>query len=408
MLKRIFALSLLIVMLWSPSTYALTADQRRVFDAHIHFFNTENTACAVSVSTNLNGNDNIEKIFNYLTGKGLSVVQAAGMMGNMQLESSFIPTKVEGGTWGGKKWGGESDTVPPAVGPHGEPGYGIVQWTSPGRKAGLVTFAGNAGKPVSDLGVQLDYLWSELNGSYKAAVLDPIKASSDLATVTAIWQHKYEVGGGDAIRQQYARDIYAKLSGMAPSTGTTASADTSGSSCDTVSEPGQPTKFVEGFPIYSQYDPAWKDKPYSSSTIGESGCGPSAMAMIITALTGKTVTPVDTAAYAAAQNQYEAGSGSRWTIAPVLAEHWGLKANLIGADVAKITATLQAGGLVAAPGHGADPYTSHGHYIVIRGVTASGKFKVGDSGHSDTSDKEWDAAQLVSQMHGGGVYAITK
>lgn len=48
---------------------------------------------------------------------------------------------------------------------------------------------------------------------------------------------------------------------------------------------------------YLQTDPRWKNKDYSakgeSTTIGASGCGPTAAAMLIETLTGKTFTPVD-------------------------------------------------------------------------------------------------------------------
>ena len=49
---------------------------------------------------------------------------------------------------------------------------------------------------------------------------------------------------------------------------------------------------------YLQTDGRWRGKPYrvtgEKSTIGSAGCGPSCAAMVISTLTGKTVTPVDT------------------------------------------------------------------------------------------------------------------
>ena len=50
--------------------------------------------------------------------------------------------------------------------------------------------------------------------------------------------------------------------------------------------------------LYMQTDPKWKNLDYSTkeekTTIGESGCGPTCMAMVISTFTGKTVTPIDT------------------------------------------------------------------------------------------------------------------
>lgn len=78
-----------------------------------------------SAVTELVGEDNRQKIWNYLTARGLSSIQAAGVMGNLQSES--------GGTW--------SPTVNEFSQPFGEGGYGIAQWThDPGRRANLITY----------------------------------------------------------------------------------------------------------------------------------------------------------------------------------------------------------------------------------------------------------------------------
>lgn len=53
---------------------------------------------------------------------------------------------------------------------------------------------------------------------------------------------------------------------------------------------------------YLQTDPRWAATDYSTkgekTTIGESGCGPTCMAMVISTLTGKAVTPIDTCKWA--------------------------------------------------------------------------------------------------------------
>ena len=60
---------------------------------------------------------------------------------------------------------------------------------------------------------------------------------------------------------------------------------------------------------YLQKDARWKSKPYrvtgEQSTIGSAGCGPTCAAMVISTLTGKTVTPVDTCAWSI-QHGYKA------------------------------------------------------------------------------------------------------
>lgn len=177
------------------------------------------STCCASAATTLTGSDVTTQIWNFFISKGFSNIQAAGAMGNLEAESNFKPKLVEGGNWGGKKWGGESDTIPPSVGPQGQPGYGLVQWTSAGRKAGLQAAANTTGKPVYDLSVQLDFLWSELsNPPYKKAALEPLLAAQDLSSAVKAWQNHYEVGANFEPRMKAATKWLQNLGSGAPAT----------------------------------------------------------------------------------------------------------------------------------------------------------------------------------------------
>lgn len=357
--------------------------------------------CSAGGSTQLTGSDNAEKIWNFFTGKGLSAVQVAGIMGNLQQESSLDPEKLQGG----KRSQNPADA--------GSGGFGLMQWTPGSKIVGLLSQAGIT-SPVYELGTQLDLVWWHMNNTSPTGVKNFIAGflqKTSIEEATSDFEERMEGAGKPMMerRIQYAKDFYALYANSSPLS--SPEVGVSSGDCSDITGAGQETRYTsDGFMIYSQTDPAWKDTAYSSSTIGKSGCGPAAMAMIITALTGKKVTPVETAAYAAEKGLYVEGAGSSWNIGPVLAEHWGLKAVNIGVDAAKIEATLRVGGLVITAGQGAKPFTDGGHFLVIRGITAEGKYKVGDSGHSDTSDREWDVDQILASMNGrdGSVYAITK
>jgi len=178
--------------------------------------------CDTVGSTALNGSDNKAKIHNYLIGKGLTPTQAAGIMGNMEAESSFDPTLVEYGFPNSRgeistqgQPSSHDDVIPPSNS-NGQPGYGIVQWSG-GRKDGLQQLASSRSLKPSDLGVQLDYMWQELNGSYKYSVLDPIKASTSIEEATYIWLKHYEVPanipGNKPIRLGMAQSILQEFGG---------------------------------------------------------------------------------------------------------------------------------------------------------------------------------------------------
>jgi hypothetical protein len=291
----------------------------------------------------------------------------------------------------------------------GNIGWGIAQWTPGNRVFDIAKQLGITG-PIYELSTQLAMVMGEMKGTSPTGVqnmLSGLLTINDPRSAADYFEENFEAaknGGNLPKREDFAQEIYDTYGGSA---GTVTAAPSSGGSCN-VSGPGQDTQFIDGFIVYSQYDPQWANDPYSTSTIGESGCGPTAMAMIITNLSGKQITPDVTAAYAASQGLYEPGVGSSWSIGKVLAEHWGLKATFIGSDMSKINAALQAGSLVITSGQGALPFTSGGHFIVIRGVTADGKWKVGDSAHTDTNTQSWDPQQLLSEMNSGSVYAISK
>lgn len=130
----------------------------------------------------LEGADNIEKIFNFFVGKGLTDFQAAGILGNMYEESGFEPQRAQGifnrlvpaDNWSEAKGGG----------------YGLVQWT-PGSK--MVDPVKTFGKDPNDLGVQLEFLWAQLQGEWPADWLASLNGQSAPALPN-------EKGAGDHLK----------------------------------------------------------------------------------------------------------------------------------------------------------------------------------------------------------------
>lgn len=354
-----------------------------------------------STNDTLVGNDNIEKAFNFFNGRdGLQNFQAAGIVGNLMQESGVNPKSNQAGG----------------------AGRGIAQWSEGGRWDDLIKWVADGNnfpdkqpRDPESLDGQLAFLWHELTTGYPDT-LAHLKASTTVEDAVNQFVGPIELSNGGrgggyenpgkpeiANRIKFARQVLDKYGG-----GATTNPTTGESTTECPSNSSGSSQFIDGFTVYNQCDPAWANKPYGSSTICPSGCGPSAMAMVVTALTGQRVTPPETAAYATEQGMYVEGAGSSWSIAPVLAQHYGLKASFVGANATKITEALRGGALVVASGHGPLPFTSGGHYIVIRAVTADGMWRIGDSGHRNTSSQDWDPASIVANMGDGSVYAISK
>lgn len=361
----------------------------------------DSNACVVSGTgtKTLVGNDNAEKIMRYLVGKELTIAQAAGIMGNIRKESNYQPNIEQGGAKVDDNY-----ILKDGV------GFGLVQWTSGGRQQGLVKYSESSSRSITDMSMQLDYIWQELSTGYKGA-LESLKKIDNPVEAAIDFEDKYEKSADSPevvrnIRGGYAQEAYDSFKDIVPDVNN--NEISGGISC---TGDGEASMFIDGFAIYNQNDPQWNNKSYGTSTIGEAGCGPSAMAMIITSLTGKTVTPVDTADYAYESGMYVDGQGSSHGIASKLASHWGLSAKGIdGAGVSEVEKILRDGGLIIAVADGNAPYTNFGHFIVIRAVNENGKWLVGDSngigGGMANSQKEWDPMDIL--VSGVNMWAITK
>jgi hypothetical protein len=175
---------------------------------------------------------------------------------------------------------------------------------------------------------------------------------------------------------------------------------------------------LDGFTVFNQFDPAWVNKPYSSSTVGESGCAPSSIAMIATTFGLKDINPAVVAKWAGGQEKqgdrdyYEPGAGSSWDLMIDGPAHYGLKSSSIGTDMQKAVQGIAAGGYIIVSGQGPKPFTTGGHILVLRAAVGSTddlaniKLYVGDSGHSDTSTKAYSVADLSGSIK--NMWLVTK
>jgi hypothetical protein len=139
-------------------------------------------------------NSNAAIIWRYLMNKINNPYGVAGLMGNLQAESGLNPKNLQNSC---EKKSGYTDQTYTLNVDNGtytnfatdKFGYGIAQWTSQGRKLGLMQFKGN--KSIGDLNMQLDYLWKELTTSYKV-VLNTLKTSQSIKEASDIVLTKFE------------------------------------------------------------------------------------------------------------------------------------------------------------------------------------------------------------------------
>lgn len=281
MFKRLFAI-VMVVMIVVPlcvnsSAAALSADgnvqglspaQAKLFKNKIYYFDAEVGAltCGGATLSTLSGSENEEKIFNYLTKtQNLTAVQAAGIMGNLSAESGFNPRRVQNT----KTPEGDRDDM--VIGK--DIGFGIAQWTSIDRQRKLHDAVIAAKTKDSDLRVQLDYLWTELNTVYKSDTLEPLRATNDVAQATVIVVINFErpaEKNSPALQRERINNAQGVLTKYGSSTASTSSVSDAVTVVDpcAASTEGAGGALVQGefsLPVakkwYEQH-PEWFTKPH--------------------------------------------------------------------------------------------------------------------------------------------------
>ncbi|MBF6301269.1 DUF4226 domain-containing protein [Nocardia amamiensis] len=135
-------------------------------------------------------NPQVADMYRYLVSHyGLTPAQAAGILGNIQVESGF-----------------RTDAFNPREG-----AIGLCQWLG-GRRRNLERFAATYGKPVTDWKVQIDFMMHELRSGESGAYAR-LRAAQTPAAAAAVFDQYYERSSGEARGQRmaYANAIAAAM-----------------------------------------------------------------------------------------------------------------------------------------------------------------------------------------------------
>lgn len=140
------------------------------------------------------GNTNAEIAFNYFVVYGFTHKQAAGIVGNLMVESTpKLNTSIK------------------AAG--SEQSYGIAQWNAAGgRYQELREFARDLGRDWTDLDIQLKFITYELE-TYPYLGLALLRSSTTIEEAVIAFETKYERPGipHRQSRINYAYDIYKRM-----------------------------------------------------------------------------------------------------------------------------------------------------------------------------------------------------
>lgn len=157
-------------------------------------------------------------IWDFFTAKGLNACAVAGIMGNLYAESALRSTNLQN-TY--EKKLRMTDTAYTQAVDNGSytnfvkdsAGYGLAQWTYWSRKQALLAYAQKVKKSIGDLGMQLEYLWQELQGY--PAVMKTLKAATSIqvASDCILTQFERPANQSDAVKTKragYGKKYYDK------------------------------------------------------------------------------------------------------------------------------------------------------------------------------------------------------
>lgn len=154
-------------------------------------------------------------------------------------------------------------------------------------------------------------------------------------------------------------------------------------------------EYIAGYIYFNQGDSAWNQNGYC---IAKAGCGPTSMAVVITSLTGKWVTPLDTAIWGY-QHGFYSREGSAHEMIPAMAAAYGIRCQGAGRDYQAIKKALKAGKPVVClmgPGY----FTRGGHFMVLVAIDNNDCVTVADVGSRARSAYKYRLADVIAQSKG--------
>ena len=150
-------------------------------------------------------------------------------------------------------------------------------------------------------------------------------------------------------------------------------------------------------PLLQQWDKRWGYEKYSGNYFAASGCGPTALSMVVLYLTHDAqASPLAVAEYAKEAGYSVDGSGSAWNLISKGCRHYGVNAKTIKEDEDIFKEKLDEGNLIVV-NVGPGDFTDNGHFMVITGYDDEG-FTINDPNSIVKSNTHWQFERLGSQI----------
>ena len=160
------------------------------------------------------GNDNPEKMFNFLRQQGFTEAGSAAVVGNGYAESGCSPINLQNN--GNRELDMTDEQYTAAVDNgtytnfvNDKYGYGIFQWTYWSRKQNLLNYAKSKGVSIGDLEMHMNFLMQELNAGYKP-LLNILRTSNSVSECSNAFMLQFERPANQSVENQNKRVSYGQ------------------------------------------------------------------------------------------------------------------------------------------------------------------------------------------------------
>lgn len=153
-------------------------------------------------------------------------------------------------------------------------------------------------------------------------------------------------------------------------------------------------------PLFIQWDKRWGYDQYGDDFMGLTGCGPTALSMVIVGLTkNDEVNPRVVANYSKQQGYYVDNVGTAWALMSEGASDFGVTGTQIsGSQQSVLDALSQHHPVILSVGPG--DFTPGGHFIVLTGIDEEGNILINDPNSRIKSEQSWSLDRLLGQSVG--------
>lgn len=163
---------------------------------------------------------------------------------------------------------------------------------------------------------------------------------------------------------------------------------------------------------YNQNDARWAEQLYGDQDpLSGYGCGPTVLAMLVTSFSNQSYSPSDMAKWAADNQYWSAGSGTRHSFIPDGGAAFGFQVVPFHNYTEEgIISELSSGHvLVALLGPGS--FTSTGHFIIIADYWTGTQVRIADPASLENTQIPWDIQTLLNELKysansGGPIWSI--